>query len=62
VVSLSNSSPFDTLYLGADEGVPQWNRSGGRDDLGWFLLTERYRQPGNFMADLYLYYFPSSAP
>lgn len=59
VISLPYPSPRDTLIIGGDDGLPDWNRSGGRDDLGWFKLSDRSPYPSNLMVDLYLYYFPS---
>ena len=56
VVSLDDISPGDTLLLGFDDGVPPWGRCGGRDDVGWHDLTERYAKRNNLIITCELYY------
>lgn len=56
VISLNAQSESDMLYLGADDGMPPWGRSGVRDDLGWYLLTEKYAKWQNFMVSCELFY------
>ncbi len=58
VVSLMNPMVGDTLWLGSDDGDPAWNRSGIRDDLGWYYLDNKYGTgvQNNFLIDCNLYY------
>lgn len=46
----------DRLYLGVDDGVPPWNRSGYRDIDGLGLLSERFGMPDNILASCQLHY------
>jgi hypothetical protein len=56
VLELTKSAPSDTLIIAADNGLPPWERSGTRDELGWFSLKDRYSSEANFILSCELHY------
>lgn len=60
-VNFAYRAPGDTLYVGADDGSPFWNRSGSRDDEGWHPLAERFGVQSNLMVSVQLYFAPDTS-
>lgn len=62
MVGLELPGATDSLIIMADDGLPQWDRSGSRDEDGLHMLTERYGAGNNFLIDCKLVYETAEPP
>ena len=62
IIGLESPGAADSLIIMTDDGLPQWDRSGSRDEDGLHMLTERYGAGNNFLIDCKLVYESSEPP
>ncbi len=61
-IAFINRAPEDTLLIGADNGLPYWNRSGCSAEEGEFTIRDLYFRDDNFMIDCILDYGSDEPP
>jgi len=62
MIGLESPGAEDSLIIMADDGLPQWDRSGSKDEDGLHMLTERYGVGNNFLIDCKLVYETAGPP